>query len=385
VTNPLEDHVSTSSQPVTANYRADQVGSLLRPQELLELRQKVQEGTVSSDELRAREDEAIRDALAHQARTGIGVFVDGEFRRSGFMTGFMEAVRGFREGKPAPLPWHGGSGSEPESANARLVVDKVVATSRIAEDEAAFLRANAPGPFKVTLPSPVNFALSGWRQDVSSDAYPTPSDFVADAADILADEVSKLVDEGLPYIQLDAPSYTHWADDSLKSGYEQMGFHLDTFLDDCISSENAVFAQVPDDVTTGIHLCRGNSAGRWLAEGSYDALAEKLFSELKCERLLLEYDSDRAGGFEPLRFVTEDKTVVLGLVTTKSGELEQRDDLLKRIEEATAFVPIERLAISPQCGFASSGFGNPLTMDEQWRKLELIASVASEVWGEAPA
>jgi methionine synthase II (cobalamin-independent) len=195
------------------------------------------------------------------------------------------------------------------------------------------------------------------------------------------EEAELLARDGVAYIQLDAPAYTHWADESLTATYRAQGIDRSEFLARSIESDNEILdAARSAGATTGVHLCRGNSMGRWLAEGGYGPIAEKLFTELRCDRLLLEYDSPRAGGFDPLRFVPSDKVVVLGLITTKIGALERRDDVLRRIDEASRHVPIDRLALSPQCGFASSGRGNPLTEDEQWRKLELVVSVARDVW-----
>ena len=238
---------------------------------------------------------------------------------------------------------------------------------------------HAPGPFKITLPSPVVFAAIFWRRGVSQGAYPTPGDFLTDAASILASEAQALANEGTPYIQLDAPAYTHWADESLTAKYQQAGFEMDSFFSEAIAAENTILAAAAP-ATTGVHLCRGNSMGRWLAEGGYDKIAERLFNELRCDRLLLEYDSPRAGDFAPLRFVPKDKIVVLGLITTKDGKLETADQIVRRIDEAARYLPVEQLALSPQCGFASSGRGNPLTEEQQWRKLELVSAVAETVW-----
>jgi 5-methyltetrahydropteroyltriglutamate--homocysteine methyltransferase len=301
------------------------------------------------------------------------------------MTGFSDAVTGFVPAGTAMLAWKGGTGAEGESPNVRLATQTVEPTSRIAKDEAEFLREHAPGPFKITLPSPVSFVLHGWRRGHSDEAYPDPRDLLSDVCGIVADEARKLSEEGVPYLQIDAPMYTHWVDPSMSDAYRRDGVPLDTLLDDAIAADNAVLdaASAGGTTTTGVHLCRGNSIGRWLADGGYDAIAEKLFTGLRTDRLLLEYDTPRAGSFEPLRFVGAGTVAVLGLVTTKVGTLESRDDLLRRIAEASSHVPLSRLALSPQCGFASSGRGNPLTSDEQWRKLELVASVAEEVWGDA--
>jgi 5-methyltetrahydropteroyltriglutamate--homocysteine methyltransferase len=274
----------------------------------------------------------------------------------------------------------GGTGNEGPSPNTQLVIGhRLKSKTRIAKNEADFLKLHAPGPFKITLPSPVVFAAIFWRRGVSEAAYPTPGDFLTDAASILASEAQALANEGTPYIQLDAPAYTHWADESLTAKYQQAGFDMDRFLSEAIAAENTILdAAAP--ATTGVHLCRGNSMGRWLAEGGYDKIAEKLFNELSCDRLLLEYDSPRAGDFTPLRFVPKNKIVVLGLITTKHGKLETADDIVRRIDEAARYLSVEQLALSPQCGFASSGRGNPLTEDQQWRKLELVSAVAETVW-----
>ena len=371
--------MATSTQSVSS-VRADQVGSLLRPPALLEARQARQAGRLSDAALTELEDEAILAALRGQSVTDQQVYVDGEFRRTGFMTGFPDSVEGFVQDAYTPIAWMGGAGNEGPSPNTQLVIGhRLKSKKRIAKNEADFLKRHAPGPFKITLPSPVNFAVIFWRRAVSEGAYPTPGDFLTDAASILAREAQALANEGTPYIQLDAPVYTHWADASLTAKYQQAGFDMDRFLSEAIASENTILdAAAP--ATTGVHLCRGNSMGRWLADGGYDKIAEKLFNELRCDRLLLEYDSPRAGDFAPLRFVPKNKIVVLGLITTKHGKLETADEIVRRVDEAARYLPVEQLALSPQCGFASSGRGNPLTEEEQWRKLELVSAVAETIW-----
>jgi 5-methyltetrahydropteroyltriglutamate--homocysteine methyltransferase len=371
--------VATSTQLISS-VRADQIGSLLRPPALLEARQVRQAGSLSDAALTKLEDEAILAALRGQSATHQQVYVDGEFRRTGFMTGFPDSVEGFVQDSYTPIAWKGGTGNEGPSPNTQLVIGRrLKSKKRIAKNEADFLKQYAPGPFKITLPSPVNFAVIFWRRGVSEGAYPTPGDFLTDAASILAHEAQALANEGTPYIQLDAPVYTHWTDASLTAKYQQAGFDMDRFLSEAIASENAILdAAAP--ATTGVHLCRGNSMGRWLADGGYEKIAEKLFNELRCDRLLLEYDSPRAGDFAPLRFVPKNKIAVLGLITTKHGKLETADEIVRRVDEATRYLPVEQLALSPQCGFASSGRGNPLTEEEQWHKLELVSAVAQTVW-----
>jgi 5-methyltetrahydropteroyltriglutamate--homocysteine methyltransferase len=371
--------VATSMQLISS-VRADQIGSLLRPPALLEARQVRQAGSLSDAALTKLEDEAILAALRGQSATHQQVYVDGEFRRTGFMTGFPDSVEGFVQDSYTPVAWKGGTGNEGPSPNTQLVIGhRLKSKKRIAKNEADFLKQHAPGPFKITLPSPVNFAVIFWRRGVSESAHPTPGDFLTDAASILANEAQALANEGTPYIQLDAPVYTHWTDASLTAKYQQAGFDMDRFLSEAIESENAILdAAAP--ATTGVHLCRGNSMGRWLADGGYEKIAEKLFNELRCDRLLLEYDSPRAGDFAPLRFVPKNKIAVLGLITTKHGKLETADEIVRRVDEATRYLPVEQLALSPQCGFASSGRGNPLTEEEQWHKLELVSAVAQTVW-----
>ena len=361
--------------------RADQVGSLLRPSALLQARVDHSAGRLDRAGLRAEEDRAILDALRRQADCGLDVYGDGEFRRVGFMHGFVEAVEGFVEAEGVPYRWRGGTGDETPARTSCIVAGTLRPRGRIADTEAAFLCEHAPGPFKITLPSPLLFALGGYRSGVSDPSYPTREALVADAAGILAGEVRRLAAEGVPYIQLDGPSYTHWADPDLVARYRELGVDLDRLLDAGIAGDNLILdAARAAGALTAVHLCRGNSMGRWLATGAYDRIAERLFHDLRCERFLLEFDSPRAGSFRPLRHVPASKVAVLGLITTKSGELEARDELLRRIDEASRILPLEQLALSPQCGFASSQIGNPLTPDQQWRKLELVGSLAREVW-----
>jgi 5-methyltetrahydropteroyltriglutamate--homocysteine methyltransferase len=250
--------------------------------------------------------------------------------------------------------------------------------------DATFLKQHAPGPFKITLPSPSNFAMLCWQAGVSAQAYPSRSEFIADMAALIANEAWMLAEEGVPYIHLDAPVYTHWADDKLVAKYRDAGVDLPRMLDDAIAADNRILdAAKAGGAITGFRLCRGNSMGRWMAEGGYDRLAERMFSEIRCDRWLLEYDSERAGTFDPLKYAPKDKIVVLGLVTTKTGALEKRDDIARRIEAAAHFVPHDRLALSSQWGFASSGRGNPLSEDEQWAKLKLVAGVTHQIWSRA--
>jgi 5-methyltetrahydropteroyltriglutamate--homocysteine methyltransferase len=251
---------------------------------------------------------------------------------------------------------------------------------RLTAHESGFLERQAGGAFKVTLPSPVVFAMLSYQPGLSEQAYPTRADFLTALIPIIRGELQALLDEGVPYVQLDAPRYTHFLDEQLRERLRQQGDDPEGLFEQALAADRACLEGLERrGATIGMHLCRGNSRGRWMAEGGYDRIAERLFA-LPVDRFLLEYDSERAGGFEPLQFVPAGRTVVLGLITTKSPRLESPYDLLRRIDEAARFVPSERLALSPQCGFASSAGGNPLTPDDQRRKLELVVEVARRVW-----
>jgi 5-methyltetrahydropteroyltriglutamate--homocysteine methyltransferase len=332
------------------------------------------------------ENQTIIAALANQAASGVDVHTDGEFRRIIYLTGLVEAVEGFAPGQGPKLRWRADPDQHVPAEVANIaqatVVDRLRPKRRIAAHEAAFLREHAPGPFKITLPSPAHYTTGGYQDGVTDQFYPTRSDLARHLSEILAEEAASLAAEGVPYVQVDSPTYSIFWDADHFNDVHHRETNPDDLLTEMIACDNAVLdAARHGGALTAVHMCRGNASGAWLASGGYEPSAEKLFGELRCDRLLLEYDSDRAGGFEPLRLIPDDKTVVLGLVSTKRGTLERRDDLLRRIEEATRYVPVDRLALSPQCGFASTFRGNPISEEEQWAKLALVASVAAEVWG----
>jgi 5-methyltetrahydropteroyltriglutamate--homocysteine methyltransferase len=255
-------------------------------------------------------------------------------------------------------------------------------TRRVTAHESAFLKEHSPGPFKITMPSPSIFILASYRPGITDRVYPTRADLLADLVPIVRNEIGALIAEGVPYIQLDAPQYTYYVDPQVREAMRRDGIDPDRTVDEAVAGDVACLAGLAQDgVTLAFHLCRGNSRSRWIAEGGYDPIAEKLFGSLPVDTFLLEYDSERAGGFEPLRFVPRGKTVVLGLITTKEPRLESQDQLLRRIEEASKYVPIENLALSPQCGFASIAAGNLLSPDDERRKLELVVDTARKVWG----
>ena len=367
---------------MTARFRADQVGSLLRPPELVEA--KLGRRKMSAENLRALEDRAILDTLEMQRQTGIQVYTDGEFRRRNYMTGFWEAIDGFQEVPPEEyrLEWRGQAREDYPRTMSYVVGGTLRPKGRLAGDEAAFLKEHAPGPFKVTLPGAHMIGGFGFRPGLTEPYYSSRHELLLELGRILHGEIAALIADGAPYVQLDAPGYAMFVDQGSRQVLHEAGANLSQLVDEAVEADNvAVHGLAREGVTLAIHLCRGNSGGQWLAEGGYDAIAEKVFGGLEHDTFLLEYDTDRAGGFEPLRFVPRGKTVVLGLITTKRGELEAQDQLLRRIDEAARYVPRDNLALSPQCGFASSIPGNPLTPDQQKRKLELVADTARKAWG----
>jgi methionine synthase II (cobalamin-independent) len=367
-------------------YRADQVGSLLRPQELLEARQKP---GISRGALTAIEDRYILDVLARQKSAGFRIFTDGELRRTGFMGDFYESVEGLSPEYELDRAWKGAptgvAAASGVGAPGGAVVAKLRQTKRLTKHEVDFLKQHAPGDIKMTLPTANQFPAIAYKKGVSERAYPTYSEFLWDIVPIMKAEIQALVDEGIRYIQIDAPRYSYYIDPKWRHFVQdEMGVDPDTALDEAIRVDNACIEGVNrQGVTLAMHLCRGNNRSQWYAEGGYDPIAEKLFNQLNVDRFLLEYESERAGTFDALRFVPRSKSIVLGLVSSKLPALESADDLIRRIDEASRYVPLENLAVSPQCGFASTMEGNLLSEQEQWRKLQLVADTARRVWQDA--
>ena len=355
------------------------MGSLLRPKELLQARANFAEGRIAAEQLRTVEDRAIADALRKQREIGIDIASDGEMRRGSWLTDMADAVEGFVREK-VMLAWKGPGGGE-EASTANAAGAKLRKLRKLTAHELPLLKETAGVPFKVTLPAPSNFMVASYKPGVTDRFYPTPADLLRDLVEITRDEIRWLVGEGVTYIQFDAPYYSHYLDPEQREHMRQAGRDPDRELEDGIAGDNAALAEVPRDrVTAALHVCRGNSRSRWYTEGGYDTIAEKLFQRLDVDRFLLEYDTARCGGFEPLRLMPRGKTVVLGLVTTKEPALESPDELRRRIDEAARYVPMENLALSPQCGFASVAAGNLLSMDDQWRKLALVAETAHKIW-----
>ena len=362
--------------------RSDQVGSLLRPPDLLDARGCYNAGSIDLGELRRAEDAAILQVLDMQAQAGIDVVTDGEYRREAFMSELAEAVEGFAPPEEsAPMRWFGpGEGSTPTKI--RVVDGYLRPRRRLTAHETSFLKEHAREPFKITLPSPTFIAQGAFKVGITDKYYPTAEEMLWDLVRVLKAEIAAMIEDGITYIQLDAPHYTRYCDARQREQLRSSGIDPDQAMIKALAADNSCLdATRKSGVIGAVHMCRGNSRSRWRSEGSYEPIAEALFSTLAADRFLLEYDSERAGGFEPLRFMPKDKQVVLGLVTTKTGVPEDQDMLLRRIEEAAGYVPLENLALSPQCGFASEKDGNLLTWDEQRRKLELVAETAQKVWG----
>ena len=364
-------------------YRADHVGSLLRPPDLLSARKDPE---TTAEQLTALEDRHILRVLARQKEAGLRIFTDGEFRRDGFMSGFYDSVEGLNNQADIARAWKGTASAAKISSVgiAGVVVERIRQIRRLAKTEVDFLKQHSPGDIKITLPTANQFPAIIYKKGMSERAYPTRSDLLWDIVPIIRAEIAALANEGVKYIQIDAPRYSYYIDPKWRNYVkEEMGIEPDQALDEAIRADNACLegARV-EGVTLAIHLCRGNNRSHWYAEGGYDPIAEKLFNRLNVDLFLLEYESERAGTFEPLRFVPKDKGVVLGLVSSKLPELESQDHLMRRIEEAAQYVPMENLALSPQCGFASSMEGNLLTEEEEWKKLRLVVETARAVWGE---
>jgi 5-methyltetrahydropteroyltriglutamate--homocysteine methyltransferase len=378
---------------MATQYRADHVGSFLRPPELLQAREAYFDGRLPADQLREAEDQAILSILEVQRNAGIDVYTDGEFRRTSFIIDTSKAYAGVvpiareRPGGWQAPGWQGSGGEaratdRPDPGVNLGATQKLQRIGRLVGHEASFLRQHTPGAYKVTMPSANQLAGFLFRAQFASEAYATEHELALELADLLRAEIQELIDEGTPYVQIDIPSYTQFCDASWLEQTRAKGIDPFQLLDEWIEIDNRTLEGLRrEGVTIGMHLCRGNSRGRWMREGGYDPMAEQLFNRVKVDRFLLEYDTDRAGSFEPLQFMPKDKQVVLGLITTKERRLESREELTRRIEEAAQYAPLENMALSPQCGFSTNALGNPITMDDQRRKLEMLVETARQVWG----
>jgi len=355
-------------------FRAEHIGSLLRPPELRAARQS----SLSEDALRVLEDRLIDEAILGQERVGLESITDGEFRRSIYFGHFTRAVGGFTE-MEATSVFKDGEGRELRYLTP-VVTGKLERKRGIATGELAYVQKHTKRTPKVTLPSPESQHFFRFREGVSDAVYPDLDEFFRDVARVYREELDDLAERGATYVQLDCVSIPLLCDPKHREAFRARGYDPDTFVSRYVDLFNESFRARHEALTLSVHFCRGNNQGKWLGEGGYEPVAEEVFSRLDADALFLEYDSERAGGFAPLRHVSEDKHVVLGLVRTKTPGLESEDELMRRVEEASRFVPLERLALSPQCGFASTEAGNPLTPEDQWRKLELVVKTAARIW-----
>jgi len=376
--------MAASIQP--ADIHAEHVGSLLRQPWLLTARAGYQAGTIPEGELRAAEDRAAAENIAIQRSAGMRVFTDGEVRRTNWMTGILESTGGMSPIDTPAVTWHREDGEVPPEEETDFVMTvataKVFRKDHLTAVEAAYMATQVPGQFKVTMMSAAMGGMT-WRPEVSADAYPDPADLVRDLVALQVEEISELAALGTRWVQVDSLSYNQVFDDEFRAATQNP---LDPafILAASVAADTAIVGGVKaahPDVTVGMHICRGNNRSAYMATGGYEPVAERLFGTVPVDRFLLEYDTERAGGFEPLRFTRPGAIVVLGLVSSKTPVLESLDDLRRRIDEAARYVPLENLALSPQCGFASTSAGNVLTPDEQRAKLALVVDTAQKVWG----
>ena len=361
-------------------YRADHVGSLLRPPELLEARKRRDQGHLSPAALREVEDRHIRDAVGLQEELGLESITDGEFRRFLFHIDFLSQLEGIEERGGIATRFHRRDG-EVDYAPPRLVVTgKLRHTHGIQRADFEFLKSVTGKTPKVTIPSPTMVHFRGGRHGIDEQAYPDLEEFFADLARCYREELADLYAAGSRYVQIDDTNLAYLCDPVQREGARRRGDDPDELPRTYARLINAAIRR-PDDMAVCIHLCRGNFRSAWIAEGSYEPVAEVLFNEMAVDGFFLEYDDERSGDFSPLRFVPKDKLVVLGLVTSKERKLESQEALERRIAEATQYIDLDQLCLSPQCGFASSAYGNELSLDDQRAKLELIVKTARKVWG----
>lgn len=361
-------------------FRADHVGSLLRPPQIFEARDKVARGELEKEGLRLIEDEAIAAMIPKLEATGIQSITDGEYRRAYFHLDFLQELDGVTVTGMIASSSH--SEDRVGFAPPRVTVTGKLGHSHdIQVDDFRFVESHTAGHPKVCVPSPTMAHFRGGRAGIDIESYPDLDIFFEDLAQAYRDELAHLYDAGCRYVQLDDTNLAYLCDPAMRAGAVERGDDPDELPRTYAALINAAIRDVPDDMTTAVHLCRGNYKSTFFASGGYEPVAEVLFNELDVDAYFLEYDDERSGDFAPLRFVPDDRTVVLGLVTSKTPELESEEDLLSRIDDAARYVDHDQLCLSPQCGFASTMEGNALTEEEQWAKLRLVTSVAERAWG----
>lgn len=370
--------------PAMPPFRADHVGSFLRPKPLLDARAAFKEGSIDAEALRAAEDEAIRGVVALQEELGFHGITDGEFRRTYFHTDFLLQLDGVEEAGGTAVHFHQHGGKELEYAPPIMKITGKVAHARdIQRRDYEFLASVTSRTPKVTIPSPTMLHFRGGREAIDTAAYPDLDAFYTDLSAAYRAEIASLADAGCRYLQLDDTNLAYLCDDTQRENARRRGMDPDELPRLYARIINDAIRDRPCDMTVCVHLCRGNFRSSWAAEGGYEPVAEVLLGDLAVDGYFLEYDDPRSGDFAPLRHLPRGKTVVLGLVTTKLGELESADDVKHRIDEAAKFAPLDQLALSPQCGFSSTVHGNDVSFGQQRAKLELVQAVARDVWGDA--
>lgn len=362
-------------------FRADHVGSLLRPKAVLEARQQHHNGEITTEELRQVEDKYIAEAVKKQESVGLKSVTDGEFRRAFFHLDFLEQLDGVTV-----------TGTIEASSDAQekvgftppklSVTGKLRHARNIQVDDFNYLKSQVSQMPKVSIPSPTMVHFRGGRKAIDIESYPDMDEFFEDLAQCYRDEINALYQAGCRYIQMDDTNLAYLCDPKMRAGAVERGEDPNELPRTYAALINSVIDGRPDDLTVGVHLCRGNFRSTWFAEGGYEPVAEVLFNELNVDAYFLEYDDERSGDFAPLRFVPDNKTVVLGLITSKIPQLESKQDLIQRIKDAGKYMSLENMCLSPQCGFSSTVHGNELTEDDQWAKLSLVIDTAREVWGD---
>jgi len=361
-------------------FRADHVGSLLRPPELLKARARRDRGEITNAALREIEDRCIRDAVKLQESVGLQAITDGEFRRLMFHIDFLTSLQGVEARGGLTTKFRTKEG-ELDFAPPRLVVTgKLTHVKPIEKANFAYLRSLTKRTPKYVIPSPTMLHFRGGRTAIDSKIYPDLEEFFSDLARCYQQEIAALAEAGCKYLQLDDTNFAYLCDAKMRHGVRERGDDPDALAHRYAALINETLKDKPKSMTVGVHLCRGNFQSAWVAEGSYEPVADVLFNEIDVDALFLEYDDERSGDFAPLRLVPKNRIVVLGLVTTKSGALESKDAIKRRVDDAARYIPLDQLCLSPQCGFASTVEGNVITLEQQIAKLKLVVDMAAEIW-----
>jgi 5-methyltetrahydropteroyltriglutamate--homocysteine methyltransferase len=375
--SPSSAHTARRHAP----FRADHVGSFLRPKYLLDARLQAKQGAITSDALRAIENKAIDEIVRLQEDVGLQSITDGEFRREYFHIDFLEQLGGVKTDVPVSVK--GADGKYQFAPPVMRVIDKVTHAKDIQLRDFQYLKGLTTRTPKVTIPSPTMLHFRGGRAAISKVHYPDLEQFYQDVATAYGEELRSLAQAGCTYVQMDDTNLAYLCDERMREAARQRGDDPNELPHRYAKFINQVVAQKPAGITLAVHLCRGNFKSTWAAEGGYEPVAEALLAEMQVDAYFLEYDDQRSGDFSPLRFLPKGKIVVLGLITTKLGALERKDDVKRRIEAASKVVPLEQLALSPQCGFSSTVHGNDIAIEQQSAKLRLVTEIADEVWGSS--